>query len=159
MSATLVAALIAAMVVAFAFVGLAIVFSLVMCRRYPDAPLEPPEGFEPISVPSDDVELRGWLFPAADAGLPVVLVVPGLQSCIASYVEIARRWGSAGHTTLLLEPRGHGMSGGFPTLGARESLDVRAAMDWLRARGLGRHGFVLSGWSLGAVAVLRGAVG
>jgi dienelactone hydrolase len=43
------------------------------------------------------------------------------------------------------------------TLGGHEREDVRAAMAHLRRAGLAPAGFVLMGWSMGAVAVLRAA--
>jgi len=51
--------------------------------------------------------------------------------------------------------RGHGGSGGVSTLGAREVLDLDAAVGW--ARGLGYRRVATLGWSLGAAVCIRHA--
>ncbi|HET7290908.1 MAG TPA: alpha/beta fold hydrolase [Vicinamibacteria bacterium] len=142
-----------------AFAVLPWVFSSLMIAPYRQGGGGPEPGFEEGWLPSDGLRLRTWLL-RRDGARATVVVAHGFGDAIESYAGMARHFGARGHSVLLLEMRGHGRSDGeHTTLGGRESRDVRAAMDWLRGQGLAPRGFVVSGVSMGAVAVLLAAAG
>jgi uncharacterized protein len=134
-------------------------FSEVLLRGWP-APASPPvPSYVAGSVQSDGLRLRTW----TRAGSPdraAAVIVHGLGDSLESYVDRADTLHRRGHTVLLLDLRAHGGSEGrYTTLGGREREDVRAAMQALRAGGQAGQGLILMGHSMGAVAVLRAAVG
>ena len=104
---------------------------------------------------SDDVRLAGSILPAA-GGDTAIVVVHGFNGYrtkpkIRTLVEgLARRY-----PVLAFDLRGHGQSGGWCTGGELESLDVLAAVAYLRRRGYRR--VVSVGASLGGIAVIRAA--
>jgi uncharacterized protein len=119
----------------------------------------PPRDAQEVFVESDGLQLRAWLFPG-EAHKAAFVFVHGLGDSLESFAGSARRLHERGHTVLLLDLRGHGGSEGrFTTLGGFERDDVRAALAFLRESGTATGGFVLSGVSMGAVAVLRAATG
>ena len=146
----------------YTFVVLAAVplaFSQVLLRGAAQPPSAPPPGYVAGSVLSQGLRLRTWTRRGSDAR-PAVVIVHGLGDSLESYVDRADVFARRGHTVLLLDLRAHGASEGrYTTLGGRESEDVRAAMDALRREGRAGAGLVLMGHSMGAVAVLRAAVG
>jgi alpha-beta hydrolase superfamily lysophospholipase len=116
-------------------------------------------GYVSGTVISDGLRLRTWTRRGSDAR-PAVVIVHGLGDSLESYVDRADALNRRGHTVLLLDLRAHGASEGrYTTLGGHEREDVRAAMDGLRKAGHAGRGLVLMGHSMGAVAVLRAAVG
>ena len=140
-------------------VALPLAFSEVLLRGAPQAPSPPVPGYVSGEVISDGLRLRTWTRRGSDAR-PAVVIVHGLGDSLESYVDRAEPLHRRGHTVLLLDLRAHGASEGrYTTLGAREREDVRAAMDALRKAGRAGAGLVLMGHSMGAVAVLRAAVG
>jgi pimeloyl-ACP methyl ester carboxylesterase len=141
----------------FLFVALPLAFSHVMLRTYPQPLGSPPPGYAQIAIRSEGLRLSAWLV-RGDAARPAVVVVHGVGDTLAAYADVASHFNRRGHTVLLLGLRGHGTSEGrHTTLGAREKEDVRAAMAHLRGGGLAASGLILSGVSMGAVAVLRAA--
>lgn len=87
---------------------------------------------------------------------PAVLLLHGVRGDRASMVPRARMLIDAGFSVLLIDLQAHGETpGDMITMGWRESLDVRAARDWLRAHAPGRKLAAL-GSSLGGAAVLLG---
>ncbi len=140
------------------FLGLPLALSQVMigALRQPAGPVI--AGFREVRLRSGGVGLRAWEAPGAPARTAVVLV-HGVGDSLESYQDQATVLRARGHAVLLLDLRGHGGSATAPiTLGGHEREDVRAAMAHLRQAGLAPAGFVLMGWSMGAVAVLRAAV-
>lgn len=138
-------------------VALPLSFSQVMLSsvRQPVGPRPP--GYEEASVASGALRLRAWIARGTETR-PAVVVVHGVGDSLESYVEVAEVLRERGHTVILLDLRGHGGSDPAPmTLGGHERDDVRAAMAYARGHGLAPSGFVLMGWSMGAVAVLRAA--
>lgn len=116
-----------------------------------------PLGYEEAWTVSEGLQLRAWIA-RGDPARAAVVVVHGLGDTLESYLEVGWRVSRRGHTVLLLDLRAHGGSEGrYTTLGGHEREDVRAAMRLLRERGLAGKGFVLMGYSMGAVAVLRAA--
>jgi uncharacterized protein len=140
------------------FVGVPLAFSHVMTRTYrPDALSQPTRPWEDAPLMSEGLRLRAWIA-RGDPERPAGVVVHGLGDTLESYREHARVLQDRGFTVILPDLRGHGGSeGNHTTLGGRERHDVRAAMDYLRAKGLARNGLVLMGHSMGAVAVLLAA--
>jgi pimeloyl-ACP methyl ester carboxylesterase len=124
------------------------------------APASPPlPSYVAGTVVADGLRLRTWTRPGSP-GRAAVVIVHGLGDTLESYVDRADALHRRGHTVLLLDLRAHGGSEGrYTTLGGREREDVRAAMEALRQAGQAGSGLVLMGHSMGAVAVLRAAVG
>ena len=146
-----------------AFYGLVVVavlpwvFSSLIITPHRQPTHDPEPGFEEIWLSSEGLRLRAWLL-RGDPERAAAVVVHGLGDSIESYAGIARRFRARGHTVLLVELRGHGRSQGErTTLGGREREDVRAALEWLRVQNLAPRGFIASGVSMGAVAILRAA--
>ena len=107
---------------------------------------------------ADGVALAGWFIPRADgrADVPAVILLHGYPAEKADMLEIA----AALHpqfVTLLLDLRYFGKSEGrATTLGLRERDDLKAAVDFLEARGAASVG--VFGFSLGgAVGILAAA--
>jgi pimeloyl-ACP methyl ester carboxylesterase len=112
--------------------------------------------------PADEARVQRWeqTLVVAAVSIYVQFVVHGLGDSIESYLDRALLFRERGHSVLVVDLRGHGGSeGSYTTLGGRERADVRAAREELRRRGLARHGIVLAGHSMGAVAVVLAATG
>lgn len=140
------------------FVVLPLSFSQVMIGTHREPTGRPPAGFEEVRLLSEDLRLRAWVQPGRDPTKAVAVIVHGVGDSLESWVEVASVLNRRGHATLLLDLRGHGGSEGtHMTLGGREREDVRAALGYLHRRTLAPAGFLLMGWSMGAVAVLRTA--
>jgi alpha-beta hydrolase superfamily lysophospholipase len=108
-----------------------------------------------VDIPGDGHLIAGsWRDLGGDS--PVVLLLHGLRGDRASMVPRARVLLDAGFSVLLIDSQAHGETPGeIITLGWRESRDVRAARDWIRARAPRRRTGVI-GSSLGGAAVLLG---
>lgn len=105
---------------------------------------------------ADGVPLRAFLVPAVAGAEPrfVAVLAHGLFRGALEIETPGRMLRDLGGETLLLELRNHGASGrGRPTFGRDESLDVLAAVSFLRARpeAQGRP-LILFGVSLGTAA-------
>jgi uncharacterized protein len=104
----------------------------------------------------DGVTLAGWFIPAASATGSTVVIMHGFTGHrlgeLAAYVP----WLQPRYNVLQFDFRGHGASGDAPiTLGARERLDVAAAVRFLHGRGLGP--VALLGISMGAAVAILAA--
>lgn len=110
---------------------------------------------ERVEIPGDGRAVAGsWRDVGDDS--PVVLLLHGFRGDRASMVPRARVLLDAGFSVLLIDTQAHGETPGeIITLGWRESRDVRAARDWIRARAPGRCVGAI-GVSLGGAAVLLG---
>ncbi|MHB8513460.1 MAG: alpha/beta hydrolase [Actinomycetota bacterium] len=102
----------------------------------------------------DGVRLAGTMLGAqTDEALIVVHGFMGFRSKTKGRLfaeSLSRRY-----RVYAFDLRGHGQSAGSCTGGAVEHLDVKAAVDFARARG---HSKVVTiGWSLGGIAVVRNA--
>lgn len=107
--------------------------------------------FEEIAFDAPDgVPLKGWWVPAPDARGTVVLV-HGLNRSRIEMVRKAPFLHAQGWNALLFDLRHHGESGdAVRSFGWFEKQDVRAALDFARARSAGPA--VVWGVSLGAAA-------
>ncbi|HXG35780.1 MAG TPA: alpha/beta fold hydrolase [Dehalococcoidia bacterium] len=103
----------------------------------------------------DGVLLRGvWLEGQQD--YPGVVVCHGYFRSIAEPYQVALWLWESGYNVLLFDFRGCGRSQPeFTTLGAKEMLDVLAAVDWLKQQVSGPIG--VYGISMGAVSALMAA--
>lgn len=135
-------------------------FSSLMIVPPPRQRTSPPERpFEELTLLSDGLRLRAWLLRATGDGPPVVMT-HGLGDSLESLTPTARRWAERGHSVLLVDLRGHGGSEGrHITLGGLERGDVEAGIAALQSRGLAGSGLILSGVSMGSVAVLLASAG
>jgi fermentation-respiration switch protein FrsA (DUF1100 family) len=98
--------------------------------------------------------LAGWYLRGSGSG--AVLLLHGAKSNRLVQIERIRRLHEAGYSVLAIDFQAHGESPGDRiTFGARESLDARAALAWLRARNPGERVAVL-GISMGGAAILIG---
>jgi alpha-beta hydrolase superfamily lysophospholipase len=119
-------------------------------------PVEMPPGFAtPLVIPGDGHAIAAsWR--DAGPGTPVVLLLHGMGGDRRSTLPRARRVAAAGFSTLMIDLQAHGATPGeHITLGWRESADVRATLDWIRAKLPGRRVGVI-GVSLGGAAFLLG---
>ncbi len=130
-------------------------------QYFPDRRMySPPEGGVPeMSVvrfhAADGVRLISWHHAAA--GAPTVVYFPGNGGNIAGRGVAARPWIDAGYGVLLVGYRGYGGSDGRPT---EEGLyaDGRAAIAYLRGRGVPARRIALYGESLGTGVAVKMAV-
>ncbi|HLA76446.1 MAG TPA: alpha/beta fold hydrolase, partial [Vicinamibacteria bacterium] len=138
--------------------ALPVAFSQVMIGAIRRSAAPVAAGFSEVQLRSQGIGLRAWVAPG-DPRRPAVVLVHGVGDSLESYRDQAEVLRARGHAVLLLDLRGHGGSKtARMTLGGHEREDVRAALAYLRQAGLAPAGFVLMGWSMGAVAVLRAAV-
>jgi pimeloyl-ACP methyl ester carboxylesterase len=110
---------------------------------------------ESVAISSlSGAKLAGW-FLAGD-GKGGVLLLHGAKSNRLIHVERMRMLRQAGYSTLAIDFQAHGeSSGNCITLGQREALDARSAVEWMRARMPGERLAVL-GVSMGGAAALIG---
>lgn len=100
-------------------------------------------------ITADNVKLSGYYIPGRGAS---IVLCHEFGSNLGSLFPLASAFNQAGYSVLLFDFRGHGASGGrISTLGAREKLDVLAALKFLKSRQPGgTRGLV--GISMGAYA-------
>ena len=137
---------------------IAAALTTIQCRPAAALPLRPPRDLavQPVEFRSaSDAILRGW-FVAGRTGGGAVLLLHGVDASRVAMVERARFLASAGYSVLLIDFRAHGESSGErTTYGGLESLDARAAVDFLRATTPGERIGVI-GISMGGAAALLG---
>jgi dipeptidyl aminopeptidase/acylaminoacyl peptidase len=159
----------ALLVAAFALLALALVVlggvGWVGSERaiHPDVPVEAHAlteyGFanqtETVHFPSlDGVPLAAWFLTAERTPAAAVVLLAGYGHARAGMLPHANYLHRAGYNVLLLDFRGRGESGGGEvTIGAREPLDVRAAVSYLLTRSeVDPHRIAAQGISLGAAS-------
>ena len=106
----------------------------------------------------DGVAVSGWIVAPENEGSVFVLLHPygGCRSAppvLNLSLELARR----GYVVVVFDFRGHGCSGGVSTLGVKEMLDAKAAINYVASRYPDRR-IYLAGFGMGAsVAVIEAA--
>ncbi|MGD8957729.1 MAG: alpha/beta fold hydrolase [Chromatiaceae bacterium] len=121
-----------------------------------------------VQGPPEDLPLKALRIPRADGGSVAawfadgdiyqggIVLVHGIRSDRRQMLDRARFLFTAGYSVLLIDLQAHGETYGEQiTFGYRESLDVKAAVDYLNARLSGRPVGVI-GTSLGGAAALLG---
>ena len=113
---------------------------------------------EDVHISSPRGTLAAWYLPARNGC--TLLCCHGIHDNRGQWIEqVARLHARGGYGALLLDFAGHGASeGSRVTYGPDEARDVRAALDYLRARGdvdMGR--VAILGYSLGAIAATLAA--
>ncbi|THD42626.1 MAG: alpha/beta fold hydrolase [Bradyrhizobium sp.] len=111
---------------------------------------------ETVAIASGSgARLAGWFLPG-ESRRGAVLLLHGVTDTRMNLVKRMRFLNRAGFAILAIDFQAHGMSEGRTiTLGARESLDARAALAWLRAR-LPDEKIGVIAISLGGAATLIG---
>ncbi len=110
---------------------------------------------ESMTIPSCSGEtLAGWYLAGGSGG--GVLLLHGVKSNRLTHVERLRRLQQEGYSCLAIDFQAHGeSSGACITLGQKESLDVRSALEWMRRR-LPNERLAVLGVSMGGAATLIG---
>ncbi|QSQ11841.1 alpha/beta hydrolase [Myxococcus landrumensis] len=125
--------------------------------HYPRTPPAKPADFAQAQdvrlFTSDGLELRGWYVPSRNRA--AVVMAHGLSQTRADLLPEARILADAGYGVLLFDLRAHGESQGeFSTWGDRERLDVKAALEFVRARpDVDPKRVAALGFSIGSAAV------
>jgi len=130
------------------------------CKSANRAPVALGLNYESVSFKSSDsITLRGWFFPADTPQSPAILYAPSTANDQRSGLSLVKPLHAAGYSVLLFSYRGYGKSDGDPlgfSYGARESLDVDAAVSYLHdIQGAPAIGAI--GHSAGAVAIILSA--
>lgn len=124
-------------------------------NRFPGSATPADHGlnFEPLKLrTSDGVTLDAWFVPHASSKKAVVVChgYPMDKSDVLGLTHFL----ASGFNLLYFDFRATGRSGGYwLTGGPREALDIDAAVEWLKARGLADIGAY--GFSMGAASVLQ----
>ena len=138
-------------------------FAVIAAGLFLSAPVRVAIGPVPDGLAAEAVEiasesgatLRGWFVPGRVGGGAVVLM-HGVHSNRLSMVRRARFLSAAGFAVLLFDFQAHGESSGDRiTFGAREALDARSAVAYVRRR-LPQERVGALGTSLGGAAILLG---
>jgi len=109
-------------------------------------------GGRPVTFASlDGVTLSAQFYEASARPAPGVVLVHMLARSKADWDEFAQKLEDAGITSLAIDLRGHGGSGGSATSLQAMAQDVRAAVQWLSGRpGVRPDAIGVAGASLGA---------
>ena len=103
----------------------------------------------------DAITLRGWFF--SQPGAPVIIYCPGRGKGLNAFdFRYAPLFYHAGYQVLMFDWRGMGASEGRSSMGYWEQLDLKAAVVYLRQRGVTQKIGAL-GTSLGAAVVYLAA--
>ena len=113
-----------------------------------------------FTSPLDGIELHGWYLPAG--GQRAVIFIHGIHGnrwdTFHHIDDLMARHVRAGFDVLTFDMRAHGESGGDRfTLGSKERVDLRAAVDLVEQRGIPPGRIGIWAQSLGTTAALLGA--
>jgi pimeloyl-ACP methyl ester carboxylesterase len=122
------------------------------------APPQAPARDLPIRTP-DGLTLAATYWPGRRPDSPAILLLHGVKASRASTASTAAWLNGLGYAALTIDFRGHGGSDlAERSFGLRESVDARAAFEWLKRRQRGARVAVI-GHSLGGAASLLGPSG
>ena len=108
-----------------------------------------------VQLESDGLRLAGWHLPASSPTRPVVVICHGLGANKQNFLPAASLVHSLDYHVLIFDFRGHGDSDGRTfTFGVKESRDVKAAYDFVRAKHPSSKIYGL-GYSVGGSALLK----
>lgn len=109
---------------------------------------------ETVSFASPRGKLAGWFLPAQNGR--TLICCHGINDNKSQWLHQIARLHERGYGALLFDFSGHGQSEGkLVTFGAREQLDVIAAVRYLRERGdVNMDGLAILGYSLGAITAV-----
>jgi alpha-beta hydrolase superfamily lysophospholipase len=112
---------------------------------------------ETVSFVSPRGKLSGWYLPAENGR--TLLCCHGINDNCSQWLHQIARLHERGYGALLFDFAGHGLSEGrLVTFGAREQLDVVAAVRYLRERGdVDMNGLAILGYSLGGITAVLAA--
>jgi predicted alpha/beta-fold hydrolase len=112
--------------------------------------------YEPVRLCTNDGLVLSANYYAGVSGDPIYVLGHGFTGSANEprVMTIARQLNEAGASVLALSFRGHGTSGGLSSVGVYETVDVQAAVEWVRGRRPG-HAVVLLGFSMGASVMVR----
>lgn len=117
-----------------------------------------------VLTTTDGIRLAATYNPASETKAPALVLLPMLGGQRSDWQEFSRLAESAGVSTLLLDPRGHGNSenpyGKPPESWPKPhwddvDQDALAAVAWLEARGVPPGRIVIGGASIGGSLALR----
>lgn len=115
--------------------------------KTPDVP------FEEVTLRVEDLNISAWFIPA-DSVAKVAVLFHGHGSQKGTLLEEAAFLHRQGYACLLVDFRAHGESEGTTcTVGFNETGEVKAAYDWVKAKGF--QTVLLYGSSMGAAAIIK----
>ena len=141
-------------------VGLCLFFSFQVTHRHTleqaRSPAEVGLAFEEVAFPArDGLVLRGWWIPAPGADRAIISL-HGQGGSMDPDLQYLPDWHVAGFHVLMFDFRAHGRSPGqVSTVGYLERQDAQGAVDFVRARGIERIGFL--GFSMGGMVAMLSA--
>ena len=118
---------------------------------------QPNHAYQTFTITSKDgIPLEGWYVPYRNAK-GTVLLFHGHGGNKAGVLEEADAFYKLGYNTCMIDFRNHGNSKGTScTIGYKESADVKAAYDFIQAKG--EKNIVLYGISMGAATAMKAMV-
>lgn len=93
--------------------------------------------YESVEIPSNDsILLKGyWVHPASGTSKGTLILHHGIGGCKEHYLGLSQKLAERGISCLLFDARAHGKSSGkYCTYGYYEKYDVKAVVDYLKAR-------------------------
>jgi len=112
--------------------------------------------YEDVSFTTEDgLVLRGWFIPSQQLAAKTIILLHGYPADKGNILPIVSFLQDR-YNLLLFDFRYHGQSeGSYTTVGARETKDLMAAINYLQSRGINEVG--VWGFSLGGAVALMGA--
>ncbi len=157
---SIVALLIIALIVAIAYVGIAI-YSAHVLTSPTNHPPQIRLGSEAVrweTVTSDGLTLRGWYLPA-EISKQLIVTVHGMKMSWEEMARLGVDLHRAGYAVLLFDLRGHGESDPSRlSMGRTEREDLRAVLRWANQNGFESDHVGWLGYSMGASTILLEAL-
>jgi pimeloyl-ACP methyl ester carboxylesterase len=111
--------------------------------------------YSAVAVESEGLQLAGWHIPVEDVERPVLVICHGVGANKQNFLPVVQMLHELRYHAFIFDFRGHGDSDGRTiTFGMKESQDVKAVFDAVRARHPTNriHGL---GYSMGGSALLK----